>query len=146
MANFNFNKVILGGRLTADPELRQTNSGLAVCSFNLAINRKGVKDEDRRADFIACTAWRERAEFLSKYFRKGSSLCVVGSLQVRDYTDKDGGKRYATEVIVDEITFVDSKGEEKEQAQSAPKSTKAAPPLYTSGGFKELEDDGDLPF
>ena len=146
MANFNFNKVILGGRLTADPELRQTNSGLAVCSFNLAINRKGGKDEDRRADFIPCTAWRERAEFLSKYFRKGSSLCVVGSLQVRDYTDKDGNKRYATEVIVDEISFVDSKGEEKEQTQSAPKTTTAAPPLYTPGGFKELEDDGDLPF
>lgn len=145
MANFNFNKVILGGRLTADPEVKQTNTGLSVCSFNLAINRRGGNEGDKKADFIACTAWRERAEFLAKYFRKGSSVCLVGQLQVREYEGKDRGKRYATEVIVDEISFVDSKSEMPEQA-SAPAPAVNCPPAYDPRNFKAEEDDGDLPF
>jgi single-strand DNA-binding protein len=108
MANFNFNKVILGGRLTADPELKTTQNGLSVTTVNIAIGRKFAKDE---TDFISVTAWRQTAELICNYFKKGSSICIVGSLQVRNYTDKDGNKRYITEVVADEVNFVDSKGE-----------------------------------
>lgn len=111
MANFNFNKVILGGRLTADVELKTTQSGISVCTFSLAVNRKGGKDQEQKTDFITCTAWRQTAEFISRYFKKGSSLCVVGNLQKREWENKDGQKQYATEVVVDEAMFVDSKND-----------------------------------
>lgn len=121
MANFNINKVILGGRLTNDPELRQTTSGIPVLSFTIAVNRKyqsRTADENgqpmqaqQQADFINCVAWRQTAEFISRYFRKGSSICVTGSIQVRTYNDQQGQKRYATDVVVDEAYFVDAKGE-----------------------------------
>ena len=105
MANYNFNKVILGGRLTADPELKKTQNGdISVCSFTIAVNRRFSRaGEQPQADFINCVAWRQQAELLAKYFRKGSSVCVVGSIQTRSWTDNQGAKRYATEVIVDEI-------------------------------------------
>ena len=109
MANFNFNKVILGGRLVATPELKQTPQGVMVTQFTVAINRRAAKDGSVQADFIRCTAWRELAEFVSKYFQKGSSICVVGRVQTRTWTDKQGVKRYVTEVIAEEIGFVDSK-------------------------------------
>lgn len=108
-ANFNINKVILGGRLTATPELKTTQSGKSVCSFSLAVNRR--VSQEQQADFINCTAWGKTAEFISKYFRKGSSLCIVGNIQVRNWQDQNGNKRYATEVIVDEALFVDGKNE-----------------------------------
>ena len=108
MANFNFNKAIIGGRLTADVELKQTPSGVSVCAFSIAVNRKGA---DNKTDFIDIVAWRQTAEFICKYFKKGSSICIVGSLQKRDWTDKNGQKRYATEVIADEASFVDSKND-----------------------------------
>ncbi len=111
MSNLNLNKVILGGRLTADPELKTTPSGVSVCQFGLAVNRKYSKEGEQNTDFINCVAWRATAEFISRYFRKGSSLCIVGNIQTRSYTDKDGIKRNVTEVIVDEAMFVDSKGE-----------------------------------
>ena len=117
MANFNLNRVILGGRLTNNPELRQTASGIMVMSFGIAVNRRFTsKSEDgtqqqQQADFINCVAWRQQAEFISRYFRKGSSICVVGSIQTRSYTDNQNNKRYATEVVVDEVYFVDSKNE-----------------------------------
>ena len=109
MANFNINKVILGGRLTADVELKTTQSGKSVCSFSLAVNRR--VSQEQQTDFINCTAWGKTAEFISKYFRKGSSLCIVGNIQVRNWQDQNGNKRYATEVIVDEALFVDGKNE-----------------------------------
>lgn len=110
MANFNINKSILGGRLTSDPELKQTQSGLYVTTFNLAVSRRFAKDgEQQTADFFTCVAWRDRAEFICKYFRKGSSLCVVGELQTRSWTDAQNIKHYATELKVDEAFFVDSK-------------------------------------
>lgn len=130
MANFNFNKVILGGRLTADPELRTTQSGIPVLSFSIAVNRKyqsRTTDDNgqpiqnpnqQTADFINCVAWRQQAEFISKYFRRGSSICVVGSLQVRSYNDQQGQKRTATDVQVDEVMFVDSRGEGSNAGQS----------------------------
>ena len=116
MANLNLNKVVLAGRLTADPELKQTQSGIAVLTFTLAVNRRFQKGADgqpaqQQADFITCVAWRQTAEFISRYFHKGSCLCVTGSIQTRSWQDQQGQKRYATEVVVDEAMFVDSKGE-----------------------------------
>ena len=113
MANLNLNKVILAGRLVADPELKKTtNTDSSVCSFTIAVNRRYSKPgEQAQTDFIDCVAWRQQAEFLSRYFRKGSSILIVGNIQKRAWNDQQGNKRYTTEVIVDEINFVDSKGE-----------------------------------
>ena len=135
MANFNFNKVILGGRLTADAELKQTQSGVSVTSFSIAVNRKGA---DNKTDFIDVVAWRQTAEFICKYFKKGSSICIVGNLQKREWTDNKGNKRYATEVIADEACFVDSKSDS--DSDGAPNFADSAPK------FEELKDDSDLPF
>lgn len=138
MANFNINKVILGGRLTADVELKQTPSGVSVCTFSLAVNRKVGKDQEKKTDFINCVAWRQTADFIARYFRKGSSLCIVGNIQVRSWQDQQGQKRYATEVIVDEAMFVDSKGEEDQ--------TQPAYNPYVTPNYEEVSDDDDLPF
>lgn len=112
MANFNFNKVILGGRLTADPELKTTPSGVSVTTFNVAVNRKITREgEEQQADFFSVTAWRQTAEFITRYFRKGSSICVTGSLENRSWTDQQGQKRFATSINADEAFFVDKKEE-----------------------------------
>ena len=108
MANLNINKSVLGGRLTADPELRYTQSGVSVCSFTVAVNRKFDRET---TDFINCVAWKKTAEFISEYFSKGSSICVTGSIQVRTWQDNNGAKRYATELVVDDAYFVDSNNE-----------------------------------
>ena len=108
MSNFNFNKVILGGRLTADPELKSTPGGLYVTTFSVAVNRRG---KDQQTDFINVTAWRQTAEFVTRNFRKASGICIVGAIQTRSWTDPQGQKRYATEVVADEVFFVDSKSE-----------------------------------
>lgn len=108
MANFNFNKATLGGRLTADVELKKTNNDISVCSFKVAVTRKANREV---TDFINCVAWRNTADFISKYFKKGSSICVTGEIQTRTWEDSEGNKRYATELIVDEAYFVDSKSD-----------------------------------
>ena len=120
MANFNLNKVILGGRLTADPELKTTPSGISVTSFTVAVNRRfgGKAGEEAQADFINVTAWRQTAEFITKYFRKASSICIAGSIQTRSWADQQGQKRFATEIVADEAYFVDAKSEMP--GQSAP--------------------------
>jgi single-strand DNA-binding protein len=147
MASLNLNKVILGGRLTADVELKQTPSGVSVCSFSLAVNRKTGKDQEQKTDFIDCQAWRQTAEFISKYFRKGSSLCVVGNIQKRTWRDKNGENRYATEVIVDEAMFVDSKNEVQGTfdamgyQEPTPTFTKPVEP-----NFEAVNVDDTLPF
>lgn len=122
MANFNFNKVILGGRLTADPELKTTPSGISVTSFTVAVNRRfgGKNGEEAQADFFNVTAWRQTAEFITRYFRKASSICVVGSIQTRTWTDQNGQKRFATEIVADEAYFVDAKSESPLAVQQAP--------------------------
>ena len=142
MANFNFNKTILGGRLIADPELKTTPTGVSVTSFTVAVNRRGKgKDGETQADFINVTTWRGLAEFITRHFRKGSSICVVGAIQTRSWTDPQGQKHYATEVVADEAYFVDSKGE------SVPAPSQYVPEQYTSGGFQQEGDgDEDLPF
>jgi single-strand DNA-binding protein len=141
MANLNLNKVILCGRLTADVELKQTPSGLAVCTFALAINRKTAKDQPQKADFVKCVAWRQTAEFISRYFKKGSSLCITGSIQTRCWKDDNGYARDATEILVEEAMFVDSKNE----AGNYDAPTYAAPPT-SAPKFEELKTDEDLPF
>lgn len=108
MANFNFNKVILGGRLTADPELKTTPGGVSVTVFTVAVNRRSAKES---ADFLNVIAWRQTAEFVTRYFRKASSICVVGSVQSRSWTDKNGVKQFATEIVADEVYFVDKLSE-----------------------------------
>lgn len=155
MANFNLNKAILGGRLTADPELRQTPSGVPTCSFSIAVNRKYQSEGQQQVDFINCQAWREKAEFLCRYFRKGSSVCVIGSIQTRSYTDKEGIKRSVTEVIAEEVNFVDSKGEISASVPSndTPKANPAQyvpdaykPNLSSQTSFVDVAQDDDLPF
>lgn len=139
MANFNFNKVIIGGRISREPEMRQTQSGVSVLTFSVAVNRK-VSDGEMKADFITCVAWRNTAEFIYKYFQKGASICLVGKLETRTWDDNNGNKRYATEVIVDEVSFVDSKGEAQTQ------NTSVSPTEATETQFVDLPDDGELPF
>lgn len=140
MSNFNFNKVILGGRLTAKPELKTTPSGVYVTTFSLAINRRYQKDQtEQQTDFINCVAWRNTAEFISKYFTQGSSICVTGAIQTRSWTDNNGNKRYATEVIVDEANFVDSKSDNA-QNDNAPSYSVSA------DDFETISADETLPF
>ena len=150
MSNLNLNKVVLCGRLTADPELKQTQSGIAVVTFTLAVNRRFTRGADgqgnSQADFIRCTAWRQTAEFISRYFKRGSSLCVTGSIQTRDWTDNNGQRRYSTEVVVDDAMFVDSRGEGAGSASYVPDAYGS--PSFTSEApnFEEVKTDDDLPF
>lgn len=156
MASLNLNKVILGGRLVSDPELKQTSSGTPVCSFSVAVNRRGSSEGEQKVDFINCQAWRQTAEFLCRYFRKGSSVCIIGAIQVRSYTDKDGIKRNVTEVVAEEVNFVDSKGEISSSVATseAPKAntpTTYVPDAYkpnpaSQTQFESVEQDEDLPF
>ena len=152
MANFNLNKVILGGRLTADPELKQTPNGVLVVSFSIAVNRRFQTGGQQQTDFFNVTAWRATAEFVSRYFRKGSSICVLGSIQNRTWTDQSGQKRYATDIIADEVQFVDARGEGSNGASSTQGgyTPDAYAPSYSSTGmapkFEEIKTDDDLPF
>lgn len=156
MANFNFNKVILGGRMTADPELKTTPSGIAVTTFTVAVNRRfgGKNEGEAQADFFNVTAWRATAEFICKYFKKASSICVMGSLQTRSWVDKDGQKRYATEIVADEAYFVDAKAEmpAAPAQQTAPAQGTYIPDAYTqpipqsAPKMEELAADDELPF
>ena len=164
------NRVILMGRLTADPELRKTASDLSVTSFTLAVDRNYGKGADRQTDFINCVAWRQTAEFISRYFSKGRLMAVEGSLQVRNYVDKNENKRQAVEVLVDQAFFADSKNSAPSSSDFGPPpppsrsyGSSAAPAAtsfqqnapaasfgYSSGSaedFEEVsEDEEDLPF
>ena len=154
MSSLNLNKVVLCGRMTADPELKQTASGIAVVSFTLAVNRRYQSKsadgaQDQQADFISVVAWRQTAEFISRYFRKGSALCITGSIQTRSWQDQQGQKRYTTEVVADEAMFVDSKNEGG--AANAQFADTYNAPSYSSAPastpkFEELKTDDDLPF
>ena len=105
------NKVILMGRLTRDPEMSQTPTGVTVTRFSIAVNRRFAKEGQQQADFISCTAWRQQAEFICKYFKKGSMIAIVGNIQTRSWDGQDGKKQFATDVIVDEVYFTGSKAE-----------------------------------
>ena len=113
------NKAILMGRVVRDPELRTTNSQVPMATFTIAIDRKFKSASgEREADFILCVAWRSQAEFVSKFFQKGNKILVVGSIQSRNWEDKDENKRTTTEVIVDEIYFVESKGQRSDHHEA----------------------------
>ena len=151
------NKIILMGRLTRDPELRHTQTGTAVASFSLAVDRdfKDKATGDRTTDVIDVVAWRQTGEFVSRYFTKGRLAVVEGRLQIRPYTDRDGNKRTAAEVVADNVYFGDSK-RDGEGGGYAPAPSHYSAPAQPSGGyaapsggdqFAELaDDDGDLPF
>lgn len=156
MSSLNLNKVVLCGRLTADPELKTTQSGIAVVTFTLAVNRRFQSrtadgQQGQQADFISVVAWRQTAEFISKYFKKGSALCVTGSIQTRNWQDNQGQRRYATEVVVDEASFVDSRNETAAPGQSNYTPDAYATPSFSTPAadapnFEELKADDDLPF
>ena len=153
MANFNFNKVILGGRLTADPELKQTPNGVPVVSFSIAVNRRYQSKDSgqQQTDFFNVTAWRGTAELVSRYFHKGSSICIVGSIQNRSWTDNNGQKRYATDIIADEVQFVDSRAEGPNGASQGGYTPDAYTPSFSSAAgmapkFEDIKTDDDLPF
>ena len=144
--------------MTKDPDLRQTQGGVPVLSFTLAINRRFTKSDradagqTQQADFINLVAWRQTAEFISKFFKKGSALCVTGSIQTRQWTDPSTQTtKYSTEVIVDEAMFVDSRNENGASQDTAymPESYKSSAPSYSNSdnaGFEEVKSDDDLPF
>ena len=138
MANFNLNKVIIGGKITAEPELKTTQSGLSVVSFSVAVNRKTKQGEEQKADFFNVTAWRQTAEFVARYFHKGSSICIVGQLQTSTWTNQKGEKQYRTDIVADEVMFVDSKSE---GGQTTAQGFGGIQP-----NFEDVPTDGDLPF
>ncbi len=128
------NKIVIQGRLTKDPELRRTQSGTAVASATVAVDRDFKnQDGNRDTDFIPIVAWKGTGEMLAKYFSKGRMIVVEGRLQLRDWTDKEGNKRRTAEIVADSVYFGDSKRDGGETVE--PK-----------GGFSEIEDDWDLPF
>lgn len=144
-----FNLVVLSGRLTADPELKTTPSGVSVCSFTIAVERRYKQGEDRQADFVNIVAWRQTAEFVSKFFSKGSMIGIEGSIQTRKYQDKDGNNRTAFEVIANNVQFIETKRSESNgEANSLP--TPQNDPLVELQGrlddFTEVGSSEDLPF
>lgn len=154
------NHITIMGRLTRDPELRRTGSGIAVTSFTLAVDRdySGKDGGEKETDFIDCTAWRNTAEFVNKYFTKGRTAVVSGRLQIRNYTDKDGNKRRAAEVVAEQVYFGDSKGTGGNAQQATYSAPADANPydgtlayaeslMGNQNDFAVLEDpDAALPF
>jgi single-strand DNA-binding protein len=147
------NVVVLTGRLTADPELKTTESGVSLCNFSIAVERRYRSGEDRIADFINITAWRSSAEFVSKYFKKGQMIAIEGSIQTRRYQDKDGKNRTAFEVIANNVQFADfGKRENNSSPAGSPDvSVDGEDPLQTFSNslpdFTQVTDsDDDLPF
>lgn len=157
------NVAVLMGRLTADPELRQTPNGISVTSFTLACDRSYAKaGTERQTDFIDIVAWRSTAEFICKYFRKGQLMAVQGSIQTRTYTDREGNKRKAFEIVADNAHFAEPKRSssaggssavpakaESKSTQQEQKTEQQPAPAYTSGDtkdFQEIPSDDDLPF
>lgn len=148
------NVVALMGRLVADPELRTTGNGTSVTSFTLAVERSyAPTGQDRQADFIDIVAWRSTADFVCKYFRKGQLIAVQGSIQTRSYTDKDGNKRKAFEVVADNVHFAEPKREDSRDGDSRNGNNRTYQPASKApdieadtGGFEEIVSDSDLPF
>lgn len=143
------NRTLLMGRLVADPELKHTQSGISVTAFRIAVDRNyASQGQDRQADFIPCVAWRQTAEFVCNYFSKGRMIAVEGSLQSRNYEDKDGAKRTAYEVLVDHVYFADSKTQEGASGHSVQSSAQPQilAPMQVPDTADPYSDDGDLPF
>jgi single-strand DNA-binding protein len=134
------NKVFLIGNLTRDPELRETPSGVAVCRYSIAVGRNYTDASgERQTDFFNCVAWRGQAESIAKYCKKGNKVAVTGSIQLRNYTDNEGIKRTAVDIITQDIEFLTPKSREDE-AMEEPTPIRKKPTLQT------MDDDGDIPF
>lgn len=139
------NSIIIMGRLTSDPELRSTSSGLSVTTFTVAVDRNYAKPgEEKKTDFIPVSAWRSTADFVSKYFRKGSMIAVQGSLQTRNYEDKNGNKRVGFEVLADQVSFCGSKSESGTFNNAS--NNASSYNNSTADDFSSVIDDEDLPF
>ncbi len=157
-----FNKVILIGNISTDLELKQTQNGISVTSFRLAVGRRKVKDQEPQTDFITVVAWRNTAEFICKYFQKGKAILIVGSLQTRTWKDQNGQERYATEVVAEEAQFVEKKSDSASPVNASESHSNASSSLpyqdsqeansqnspYSSQAvqFEEMTGDDDLPF
>lgn len=148
-----FNKVILIGNMVADPELKKTANDVSVVSFRIAVNRRFTRQgEQPQTDFIDIVAWRQQAEFVTRFFTKGKPILVCGQLQTRSWTDNNGQKRYATEVVADEVSFVGNKndgGGNGAYGGYNPPAQSESQPNYSSApeaGFEDLSADDELPF
>lgn len=154
--SLNLNKTILAGRLVAAPEVKQTPSGNTVCNLRIAVNRRVSGGDHPESDFFNVTAWNNTAEFIGRYFERGSAICIVGRIQNRTYTDKDGNKRPLTDIIAEEAHFVESKATAEANSYKDPTThpyevagqtvpppvNPASPPPH----FEEIKTDDDLPF
>lgn len=146
------NCAIIMGRLTAEPELRTTGNGISVCSVTVAVDRNYQRQgQERETDFINVVAWRQTAEFIAKYFRKGQMIAVQGSIQTRNYEDRNGNKLIAVEILADNVSFCGSKAEQAKGNQAPPPAYAAAAAAATAPapqdtGYDEPLDDDDLPF
>lgn len=141
------NNIVLMGRLTFEPELKVTKTGIAVCSFGLAVDRQYTSGEEKKADFIDCRAWRSTADFICKYFHKGSMLALVGRLQTSNYTDKNGNKRKSVTVIADNVSFCGSKAESGNTNKAIAQQNETQYQTADASDFEEIVDeDDDLPF
>ncbi len=138
-----FNKVILVGNMCVDPEIKQSASGVFVCSFNIAVNRKYNKDGKNECDFITIVAWRQQAEFVTKYFKKGNPILVCGQLQTRTYTDKQNQKHTVVEVVADEVSFVGNK-----ESSTGAVNQPYIPDAYkqNASNFEAIPNPEGLPF
>lgn len=138
------NKTIHIGNLTADPELKQTQNGTSVCSFNIAVNRYSKDPTEKKVDFFTVVAWSQKAEFICRNFKKGQAIVVCGRLENREWSDKQGNKRISTEIIAEEISFAGNK-ESSTEAKNEP----YVPSVYStenSQNFEEIPGDESLPF
>lgn len=142
MSCLNINEVRLAGRVVNDPELKSTQSGLFVTSFRIAVNRPKCDGQNDEADFVTIVAWKQRAEFVTRYFRKGMAIYIEGSLRLRSWKDKNGNNRSALEVVADDIRFIDSKSENENGGEYTPSVSYA----QTTGEFDEISVDEDFPF
>ena len=139
-----FNKCIIQGNISNEIELKQTQSGTSVCSFNVAVNRFSKEPDAKKVDFFTVVAWQQKAEFVSRYFKKGSPILVCGRLENREWSDKQGNKRISTEIIAEEITFCG--GASEDQKKPSPNVTYMPSAYQAAPQMEEVPNDGDLPF
>lgn len=146
-----FNKVILMGNLTANPELKQTTTGVSACTFTIAVNRKPTKEGAQECDFFTIVSYRKTAEFVAKWFKKGRAILVCGELRNRNWTNKDGVKHWVTEVMAEDVTFAgnaDGGGQSVKEKQTDGNNGVNDPKYnpFTAAKFEEINQDDDLPF
>ena len=143
------NKVIIHGNISTEVELKQTNNGTSVCSFNVAVNRYSKDPTEAKADFFTVVAWQQKAEFVARNWSKGKPILICGRLENRAWTDKNGNKRISTEIIAEEVSFVGGASENATEAKNTAPVQPYVPTAYggnNSAQFEEVPNDGDLPF